>query len=216
MDIREYESPTFNPYWEEVRVLGGPSKGESWRPSFSNYYLLLEEGGTSAQSLERYHKARSREQLVSEYSFAIPDPLTLEFLSEKIPQGSKIVEYGAKTGYWADQLSQLGFTLEAYAPADSGASGRFFPVVEADVSTLSQSSADILFLCWPPLNDPLAFDALQAFKGDTLIYIGEDSFGCTADESFFDALEDWEIVDYFQILSYDLIHDSLTIFKRLS
>lgn len=215
MDIRECESPTFNPYWEEVRILGGALQGETWRPSFNNYYLLL-GGDSSAKALESYHKARSREQFVSEYSFAIPDPLTLEFLRDRFPQGSRIAEYGAGTGYWADQLSQLGFILEAYVPIDSGAKSRFFPVVEADVSVLNQSSADILFLCWPPLNDPLAFNALQAFEGDTLIYIGEDAFGCTADESFFEALEGWEAVEYFPILSYQLIHDGLTIFKRSS
>jgi len=77
-----------------------------------------------------------------------------------------------------------------------------------------------LMLCWPPqkhhLREPvfrlnldprtnpmppamaqerLAYDALTAYRGETVIYIGQTRGGCTATDEFFDVLDrDWTLV----------------------
>jgi hypothetical protein len=51
------------------------------------------------------------------------------------------------------------------------------------------------FLCiWPPYNKPLAYNVFKKFlelnNVKTFIYIGEGYGGCTADDDFFDLIED--------------------------
>jgi hypothetical protein len=47
-------------------------------------------------------------------------------------------------------------------------------------------------MCWPSYDQPWARSALDAYQGDTLVYVGEH-WGCCADDSFFELLEQgWE------------------------
>ena len=74
--------------------------------------------------------------------------------------------------------------------------------------------ANALFLCWPPVSS--FFDKIiPAFKGNKIIYIGEDSGGCTATELFHKKLnKHFECVSDIQIRQWDGIHDHLTMYKR--
>lgn len=216
MDIRETESPTLNPYWEEIRTQpGGMSSSlysEEWRPASHNSMILMDETLSMEERLELLHTTRGRDQFVQEYSWAIPDPLSLEFLRGCFPKGTRVVECGAGNGYWANQLDQLGFVIEAYDISPRPNS--HFQVIKGNAHASSLSKANVLFLCWPPYNEPMAFEALSSFKGDTLIYIGETEGGCTADEDFFNELENWDRSASFPILSYEGIHDYIHIFER--
>lgn len=72
-----------------------------------------------------------------------------------------------------------------------------------------------LLLCWPPYSNALAEGCLNHFKGDTIIYVGEGSHGCTGTVKFHERLEaDWEQIEYVQLPQYDGIHDALTIHRR--
>ena len=50
-------------------------------------------------------------------------------------------------------------------------------------------------LCMPNYHDEFAHEALCAFEGDTLIFIGSTRGGNTASYSFFDQLEsNWNLI----------------------
>ena len=80
---------------------------------------------------------------------------------------------------------------------------------------------DMYVLSWPYM-DPLARMIWDAMKpGQYLLYIGEDWGGCTADESFFQAIDGFEIVDdeYFNKIDETFvqfwgIHDRPRLFKK--
>jgi hypothetical protein len=90
---------------------------------------------------------------------------------------------------------------------------------------------DVLVLVWPPYQSdqfstvaPMASDALRAFRGSRVVYIGEDSYGCTGDPAFHALLDDeWipatEVDDdvderALQIDNWYGLHDYVQLFIR--
>ena len=72
-----------------------------------------------------------------------------------------------------------------------------------------------LFLCWPPYDDPMASNCLKAYKGNTLIFIGESKGGCTANYEFFRMLVDeWEQIEDIYIPHWPTIYDSMSVYHR--
>lgn len=72
-----------------------------------------------------------------------------------------------------------------------------------------------LMLCWPPYSDAFASDALKAFRGNLLVYIGEGAGGCTGDDAFHQMLDaDWNFERNVAIPQWDGIHDSVMIYRR--
>jgi hypothetical protein len=82
-----------------------------------------------------------------------------------------------------------------------------------------------LFLCWPPRDENVASNSLKQFKGNYLIFIGEES-GNVATPEFFNILEEewdgvspskgWEVNDdnYFNIPRWHGVGDSIIFYKR--
>jgi len=60
----------------------------------------------------------------------------------------------------------------------------------------------------------MASDTLRQFRGDTLIYIGEGEGGCTADDMFFDRLDEWKHIETIDIPQWDGIYDRLSVYQR--
>lgn len=75
---------------------------------------------------------------------------------------------------------------------------------------------EALFLCWPPYDEPMAYEALKAFKGQYLWYIGEDEGGCTAGDDFFQLLDSqWELIETCpEFYSWSGLHDELRLYRR--
>lgn len=145
-----------------------------------------------------------RDRITTRYTWAIPAPDSLAFIVA-ILDGRPVVEIGAGSGYWAWMLSQLGVKVAAWDLHPIGVEGTWFseefmlkrnvptdgpltpyhPVNVGGPEVLKGDYADhVLFLCWPTM-DPWAAEAVRNFEGDTIIYIGEDPGGCTADSDFF-------------------------------
>jgi hypothetical protein len=162
----------------------------------------------------------SRDKLLEEYAFAIPSPNALE----RVASFSPIVEIGAGGGYWAKLLTEMGAVVHAYDKAPPGSHRKndwkmrlHFPVRYGEPSVLSDpqyAKGWTLFLCWPYM-DSMAYECLQHFRGDTVIYIGEGSGGCTANDAFFEVLErDYEELDQMYIPQWPCIHDYLSVWER--
>lgn len=167
-----------------------------------------------------------RGPLVGCYAWAVPSPDALDFVARR--SGGYLIDPIAGTGYWAYLLSARGIDCLAFDqnPPQAGENKNlwhpnatpFMEVVELDaVDAVKQhGKSRSLFLSWPPYKSSVAHDVLQAYTGDTLIYIGEGRRGCTADNDFFDLIEkEWRLGDVHLLPQWDGIHDFIGVFRRI-
>ena len=187
---------------------------------------LLEEFKATVQK-DRWHTYAERHNLCDTYSWAIPDDNGLRLIAEQVAETNScgVVEIGAGRGYWAWLLAAQGVDVVAYdahPPASSRENHyhrtgqcQYHMVQQGGPEDAKQHSDRVLFLCWPPYDDGLATDALLAYEGKTLIYVGEGSYGCTANDEFFDLRDSlYEYVGGHRIPHWDSINDDLTVWKR--
>ncbi len=83
--------------------------------------------------------------------------------------------------------------------------------------------ADVLFIAWPTYRDPWAYNALQAKiaiadkSGEEflVVYVGEEKGGCTAEDLFFDLLNDKFKIkyEYLECKNWGGIHDGVSVYK---
>ncbi len=161
-----------------------------------------------------------RHILTRKYSWAIPNEEALQAVAEAGP----VVEIGAGTGYWAALMRARGADVIAYDkhPVESGGN-HYHPasreswteIVNGDESSAAKHPDRTLFLSWPVYDEPVAYNALQAYKGNRVVYIGEGWGGCTGDDKFHNLLErDWNLEKSVDIPQWDGIHDWLRVFTR--
>lgn len=171
------------------------------------------------QMVDRMLEAhKTREQLVRQYAWAVPSVEAIE----TIVRYSPIVEIGAGTGYWAMLIERAGGDIVAYDlwppphPDNSWheEAETYFPVQQGSTYAAAWHPDRALFLCWPPYGEPMAATALYFYKGETVIYIGENG-GCTADDRFDEALhEGFELVEEVGLPTWHGIHDYLSVWRR--
>lgn len=208
---REYDQPVpegvENPYWEIIRHT----------PLVRDWRGRLEVYGYSQECMV------SRHELVGRYSWSIPSPGDIAWISEQL-SGRGLVEVGAGNGYWAWQFAQAHVDVVAYEPAVH-ADNKFVstpepyvPVRVGDASKAADHPDRALFMSWPDYGSPWAAEALTAYRGDLVFYVGEGSGGCCGDDSFFDLLEaEWvEIGDSPHHYAWYGIHCWLTAYRRKS
>ncbi len=193
----------------------------------SNPYL------EEALALVEAHKKNDREGLlsllnearpdyISRYAFSIP---TIDIV-EEIAACSPLVEIGAGGGYWARCLRGAGADIIAYdsrppgeeAPWDWREGNQWFDdtwfhVQEGDETMAGRYPERTLFLCWPPIFDPMAANALRLYRaagGKTLIFIG--SRGSSADDDFYHDLEKLKMVRSLKLWSWPGVDDWMWIY----
>lgn len=190
-----------NPAWEVWCRLHGPS------PNSFNWRM---------RKVARLSEWELRQTIIDHMSFAIPTPEALDLIADHSP----IVEIGAGTGYWAWCLQQMGVDILAYdiRPPQGTLENLWFQCWWTDVRRGGAIKARrhpdrALLMVWPYM-DTMATQALKAYRGDTMVYVGEGSGGCTADDSFFDLLDDWSEIACLQLPQWDGINDHLTVWRR--
>ncbi|GEM_PF-219458 len=200
---RDREKRIHNPYLEEVLA------------------LVERHGELKRQDLiARLNEART--DFICRYAFSIP---TIDVI-EAIAAYSPLVEIGAGGGYWARCLHDAGADIIAYdrrppgeeAPWDWREGNQWFDdtwfhVQEGDETMAGRYPERTLFLCWPPIFDPMAASALRLYReagGKTLIFIG--SRGSTADDDFFRMLDSLKLVRSVSLLSWPGIEDRMRIY----
>ena len=63
--------------------------------------------------------------------------------------------------------------------------------------------------------DSIASDSLLNFVGNHLIYIGEESGGCTGNPEFFDLLStNWNLQNYIELPNWSDIYSGLYYYTR--
>jgi hypothetical protein len=132
---------------------------------------------------------RGRSDGVRTYSWSIPTPEAIGALVRLSP----ILEVMAGTGYWAKLIRDAGGDVIAtdLFPPDGTETGSSYhksalpwaDVIQMDALAAVQRWPDrTLLLSWPPHGEPHAADAVRAYHaagGRTVVYIGEQGYGCT-------------------------------------
>lgn len=188
---------------------------------------------------DHYREMNYRERTIytCQYAWAIPSPAAVDYVAKA--SGGKIIEIGAGTGYWANQLTQVGVHVVAYDlyPVDGPTENEYhrvitepeyrspftslhpyFPVCLGGAEMAGVYPDRTLLLCWPPYDEPVARDALASYQqagGRNLIYIGEGKGGCTGDDAFHQLLKDhWMPVDRYWLPAYARIYDDIYLYTR--
>jgi hypothetical protein len=75
--------------------------------------------------------------------------------------------------------------------------------LDAAEAVKKYSDAETLYISCPTYNDEWATNALKAFRGKYLVYIGEGKHGASATDSFFELLEaEWVSIDVYEDDNY--------------
>jgi hypothetical protein len=188
-----------NPYWEIVRWLPAPDG----RP----------DGITRGLPVGHH-------LLTRRYAWAITSPGDIAWL-RKTTGDRGLVEVGAGSGYWAWQAHQAGIDVIAYEPADPAVNAytdgtEYFPLKRDDHEAARHHPDRALLLCWPSADEPWAADALRAYAGDLLVYVGQDRGGHCADDGFFDLLDQkWTRIDTSTAhVGWRHTHSAMTAYRR--
>jgi hypothetical protein len=171
---------------------------------------------------------RYRANFCRNYAWAIPDPETVAFVYQWL--APKTIEMGAGRGYWASVLASMGLDILAFdhSPPDlfpnayfhpegdeNGLQDVFYPVQIGEAGVVQAFPDRALFLCWPPYDEPMAYDVLRTYTGQRVVFIGEDEGGCTGDSAFFSLLEEeWHLVAQHLPIQWHGIHDMVRVFER--
>lgn len=164
------------------------------------------------QSLEKsapHALPEIRKKLVWAYSWAIPTREAIEVIASLSP----LVELGAGTGYWAWLLRQVGADVIAL-DREPAQPPRWTEILQGDETSLEAHAGRALFLCWPPLDEPMAELALAGFE--RVAYVGEWR-GRTGSKAFHDLLErDFVLERKIEIPRWPGFEDALYLLRRRS
>ena len=166
-------------------------------------------------SEEKFQSFASRRDLVKHYSWAVPNKEAIEYLVSLSP----IVELGAGTGYWAKVIQEAGGIIYAFDEKpynNHWCDNQWTEILLMDsVDEVVKGLDYTLFLCWPPYDNPFAYQCLKTYTGNNFVYVGESSGGCTGDDDFHNLLnEEWEEDKIINIPQFWGINDYLISYTR--
>lgn len=164
-----------------------------------------------------------RDYFASNYGWSVPSENAINEIKEFVG-GDTVLSVGSGYGLWSKLFKEVGINAIATTLLPKDSDGHmpkrehFFTEVD-DLNHLEAlnkyPNANVMFMSWPPYEDAMAFEALQNFKGNKLIYIGERQGGCTGCDNFHYLLySNWEEVDYVDIPQWIGIHDNVTLWRR--
>jgi hypothetical protein len=170
-----------------------------------------------------------RDQYIERYGFVIPTRVLIEGIIKYGP----VIDLGCGNGYLSFLIQSLGGDVIAmdHTPPSQGKNkywehrrfnrGEGAPDSREWIKVLNGTVNEAvtyertLLLSWPNLNSKFAYNAAKAYKGKTMIYIGEGDGGCTADDSFHELLEnEWTEVEHLPMLQHWGLHDYATVYAR--
>lgn len=163
----------------------------------------------------------ARQDLIGKFGFAVPTGATIEGMRDWGPY----IEVGSGTGYWAWEMRRAGIDVVAtdLKPVEKseyhwGATQRrWIPDIHVGPGPkLVRWFPDrTLLLVWPCYRQDWAYRTLRAYRGRTLVYVGEGAGGCTADDHFHDELAQWwKPVRELPMKRWFGMHDRAWVYQR--
>lgn len=161
---------------------------------------------------ERENKdGKSRESLIQEYSFAIPDEDAIQTLVKYSP----LIEIGAGSGYWAYLADSMGANIIAFDNMSRMYSEQWYTVQNQNSEISKEYPERTLFLCWPENKSKMGETAVRNYEGDTVILVGEHEGRCTGNDSLYSLLKSQYTLQKTQeIPNWYSIQDYLFIYTR--
>lgn len=162
-----------------------------------------------------------RSEYAAKYGCAAWTEEALDTLAELAP----LIELGAGAGQWQRALHQKHFPRAQMISFDNGSSvappadGLPNEVLPGDETELVKAvhSHRTLFLCYPPLDadSRLAINALRAYRGDRMVYVGEGRGGANAGNAFFEKLErEWVVEKTIALNPFPTNHERMFVLSR--
>lgn len=147
---------------------------------------------------EEFKAVLDRTALCQRYSWAVP---SADAINKIIEPGMPVVEIGAGRGYWARCIGEMGgkvLCFDEYPPNKNKPLNpkelnnwyhpwnrnleepTYFPVQYGNERILDYNSFGnyTLFMCWTPMDGTIG-KALELFRGERVVIVGEGAGGCT-------------------------------------
>lgn len=203
----------------EVGTLGAPPAIDDREP---DCHVWIDQQGP----IDPDHFDKFKEEFRHRYSYAIPSRAALDAVAHYSPNG--VVEIGAGNGYWKYLLEALGVKVRAidrYLLSTNpfwgrrwASENRLWAMVNiGDVRNITKGNAlRTLLLVWPPAEEAMANEALEAFMGDTAIYVGEWRAASGNNELHNLLKIGWELIDSIPMPTIFGFFDRMRIYKRRS
>lgn len=212
---KTFEIELGEPFSFAVKWLSTSQVEHDVDPLFELWNFVEGDANTSFVKNDRWQTSRDR--AVHKYAWAVTSPLTIDEIAAHGP----IVEVGAGSGWWAHRLQNVGCDVVATDIASPETSHRFpgqTPYTKIEVMPGAEAAARYpertLLLVWPEM-DLMSLEALCAYRGDKVIYIGEDRYGCTACDEFFDVLDrDYEKIQAIPLARWSYCNDVAIVYRR--
>lgn len=195
-DLRDY---AYNPCWAEL----------------SRY--LINDKEIEYKRMDAQDRYPLQQRIIDTYTWSIPDPKSIKFVRtfiQTMGSTARVIEIGAGTGYWAWQLSQGGMHVMAYDCAVYENSWYEVRKGGPEILQYFDGQDDILFLCWPELDNGIATNCLKNFKGRRIIYIGHERF--TGDKEFHaEVKEKWKLIAWRIKPSWYGVQDEIKVYDKI-
>jgi SAM-dependent methyltransferase len=177
-----------------------------------------------------------RRQFRRDFGYVLASAEVMKVLAELFQNLDPILDAGCGSGYLSKELTRLGVSTFAVDYCDFRESrpvGHGYPIntvyqldALGDAASFITSRFGAVLLTWPPYDNPFALKVAKAMRpGQWLVYEGEDVGGCTADEAFFEFMNDstlWEPLPDASArldavhVTLDTLHDHWAVWKRIS
>jgi hypothetical protein len=162
-----------------------------------------------------------RRELASLFSWAVPTEEALALVARYAP----LVECGAGMGYWLALLRARGVDVIGYDRTAPGARNAYHRRARRPWSVIHKGDSieaarrhrdRTLLLCWPPYDDDSAsYDVLRAYRGDTVIHVGEPDEGATGSVRFHRELGlNWTRIEEAALPNWPRLQDRVTVYRR--
>lgn len=141
-------------------------------------------------------------KLIDVFGYNVPNIDVLNAITE-CAQNKTILEIGAGLGLFGSLLQKKG--VKVILTDKQSISNGFTQIQCCDnIESLQRfSSCEVLMLIWPPYDNSMAHQSLELFKGDLVIYIGENEDGCTGDRNFHKLLQtEWILMSFLPVAWY--------------
>jgi len=202
-----------NPKYERNRWRAYNRPLHDLRTFVDDELALIESGAVTIQDRDSAHVRETLRRYVTKFvSFAIPTDEALDLIASHSP----LLEVGAGNGYWAWRLRERGVDVVASEP-DPDKPNPMIATLRADHRIVADYPTRSLLMVWPTAGDNWATDAVDLYKGDTVIYVGDPACEHTASGSFRPILHmnGFVLDDEIQLNSWpDVFRDTVSVFKR--
>lgn len=162
---------------------------------------------------------RNMKNFQSNFAWAVPTEKAIREISNFIGN-EKTLEVGAGLGLWSRLLQLKNLDIIATDNFSSHVDKfkkRYCDVEEIDaISALNKyDRRNVLLIIWPPMTN-MSSEILKQFKGNKLIYIGEDKGGCTANNEFFEILsQQWSLYKMIEIPQWTGVSDFVNFYIKI-